>query len=158
MAASRRRKYSGPTGLDMSAAGSARGATGSATSPYSLSESSQGSVTEMNQIAEEGFSYDFNSWLSADADYKYSRSTLDANANFFSVYNGATASGITTDTWIVGTHLVDYDMVVTPLSSLTVNTGVRYLKSDVEYLDEGVSDPMQSKRMNTVWPTFGLRC
>ncbi len=66
----------------MSADGSARGATGTATTPYALSESSQGSVTEMNQVADEGFSYELNSWLSADATYKYSRSTLDANANY----------------------------------------------------------------------------
>jgi hypothetical protein len=150
-------RYSGPTGLDMSAAGSARGATGSATTPYSLSESSRGSVAESNQVAEQGFSYELNSWLSADANYRYSRSRLDAAASFFSVYNGATTSGVTTDTWVVGTHLFDYDMVVTPASSLTIHVGVRYLKNDVEYLEAGVADPLQSKRMKTVWPTFGLR-
>ena len=84
-------RYSGPTALDMSADGSARGATGSATTPYSLSESSQGSVTESNQVAEQGFTYELNSWLSADANYKYSRSTLDATASFFSVWHGAAA-------------------------------------------------------------------
>jgi hypothetical protein len=150
-------RYSGPTALNMSAAGSARGATGSTTTPYSLSEASQGSVTEMNQVAEQGFSYEFNNWLSADANYKYSRSTLDATANFSSIYNGAAASGITTDNWIAGTHLFDYEMVVTPASYLTVNLGVRYLKSDIEYLDAGIADPLQSKRMKTVWPTLSLR-
>ena len=150
-------RYSGPTALDMSAAGSARGATGTATTPYSLSESSQGSVTESNQVAEQGFSYEFNNWLSADANYRYSRSTLDANAKFSSIYNGAPDSGITTDSWLVGTHLFDYDMVVTPAASLTVHVGVRYLKNDVEYLEAGVADPLQSKRMKTVWPAFSLR-
>jgi hypothetical protein len=149
-------RYSGPTALDMSAAGDARGATGTATTPYVLSESSQGSVTEMNQVAEEGFSYELNDWLTADATYKYSRSTLDANANFFSVFNGTPDSGITTDTWATGTHLFDYDMIFTPVSSLTAHIGVTYLKSDIEFFDEGVSDPLQSKRMKSVWPTLSL--
>ena len=149
-------RYSGPTALDMSATGFARGATGSAVSPYAVTESSRGSVAEPNQVLEQGFTYDVNDWLSADVNYKYSRSTLDATANFFSLYNGAPATGITTDGWRVGTHLLDYEMVFTPAPSLLIHAGVRYLKSDVEYLDDGISDPMLSKRMNTVWPAFSL--
>jgi hypothetical protein len=149
-------RYSGPTALDMSASGYARGATGSAVSPYVLAESSRGSVTETNQVLEQGFTYEVNDWLSADVNYKYSRSTLDATADFSSLYNGTAASGVTADGWRVGTHLFDYEMVFTPASSLLIHVGVRYLKSDVEYLDGGVADPLQSKRMKTVWPAFSL--
>jgi hypothetical protein len=149
-------RYSGPTALDMSASGSARGATASIITPYAVSESSHGSVNEPIAVLSQGFTYEINSWLSAEANYKYSRSTLDAAASFSSVYNGTPASGITTDGWRVGTHLFDYDLIFAPVSSLTVHVGVRYLKSDVEYLEEGIADPLQTKRMKTVWPSFSL--
>jgi hypothetical protein len=113
-------------------------------------------VSEPTAVLSQGFTYEVNSWLSAEADYKYSRSTLDATASFSSLYNGAPMSGITTDGWRVGTHLFDYDMIFTPVSSLLIHVGVRYLKSDVEYLEEGIADPMQTKRMKTVWPSFSL--
>ncbi len=47
-------------------------------------------------------------------------------------------------------------MIFTPLSSLTAHISVTYLKSDIEFFDEGVSDPLQSKRMKSVWPTLSL--
>ncbi len=148
-------RYSGPTALDMSASGSAR-TTGTSVAPYTMSESSRGSVTETNQVVEQGFTYEVKDWLSADVNYKYSRSTLDATADFRSLFNGTAASGTTMDGWRVGTHLFDYEMVFTPMSSLLIHVGVRYLKSDVEYLEEGIADPLQSKRMKTVWPAFSL--
>jgi hypothetical protein len=42
------------------------------------------------------------------------------------------------------------------MSHTLIHVGVRYLKEDVEFLDDGVSDPLQSKRMKTVWPAFSL--
>jgi hypothetical protein len=149
-------RYSGPTALDMSASGTARGTTTAIINPYAISESSRGTVKEPNQVLEEGFSWEANDWLSAEANYKYTRSTLDANAAFSSVYNGTVTAGTTTDGWKIGTHLFDYNMVFTPSRSLLVRVGVRYLKSDVEFLEAGIADPLQSKRMKSIWPALSI--
>ena len=149
-------RYTGPTGLIMSATGLARGATTAIITPYTISETSQGSVKEPNQVVEQGFSYELKDWLSADVNYRYSRSVLDATATFASFYNGAPANGVSTSGWRIGTSLLDYEMVLTPLRSLTVRLGVRYLKSDVKSIDDGITDPIKTARMKSIWPAFSV--
>jgi hypothetical protein len=150
-------RYSGPAALDMSFDGIARTNTGgTADALYAVSVSSRANVTEPNHVIDQGFTYKAREWWSLLLDYRYSRFVVDSNAQFRSVNGLVVATGDTSNQWLVGTHTADFTMVFTPTSSLLVRTGVRYVKSDVEFLDAGIADPTLSKRIKTVWPVASV--
>jgi len=146
-------RYSGPASLNMSFDGVARTNSGGTTdAPYAVSLSSRANVTEPNHVIDQGFTYKFREWWSILLDYRYSRFTVNSDARFRSVTGLVVAAGDSSNQWIIGTHTADFAMVFTPASSLLVRTGIRYMKSDVEFLDGGVVDPTRTKRIKTVWP------
>jgi hypothetical protein len=166
-------RYSGPAALDMSMDGSARTATATVVAPYLVSLTTSARVTEPNNIVDQGFTYKINDWWSALLDYRYSRFTVDSSAQFRSVNSNATAfgpsaipascstsgsasslvcAGTTSNHWFIGTHTLDYNMTFTPIASLLIRTGIRYMRNDVEFVDGGVVDPTRTKLINTVWP------
>jgi hypothetical protein len=148
----------------MSAAGSAGSYPGSPVSPYSVSETSSSNLTEISHVANQAFTLDVNNWLSMQADYRYTRFEVNANANFASLETGVpspfsgqiTATGVDLNQWRIGTSTFDYDMVLTPISKLLIRVGVRYLKNDIESTVNGAIDLLETKRIKTVWPTLSL--
>jgi hypothetical protein len=156
--------YMGPATLAMSAAGMAGSTSISTIAPYSFSETSSARLTERSQVADQGFTYDVTGWLSMQANYRYSRFDVTSNANFSSIEsgvttqysNGYTVTGIDVNQWRIGTSTFDYDVVVTPSSALLVRAGVRYLKSDIEFTNNGLINQLETKRIKTVWPTFNV--
>jgi hypothetical protein len=77
---------------------------------------------------------------------------VDASADFQSINGAVTAAGTSTNHWSIGTSALDFKMLFTPMSSLLVNAGVRFWKSDVENLQDRVVDPTRTRRIKTVWP------
>jgi hypothetical protein len=156
--------YTGPATLAMAASGLAGSVAASTITPYSFSETSSSNLTETSQVADQAFTLDVNNWLSMQADYRYTRFDVNANANFASVESGVTnvfaspyaVSGTDLNQWRIGTSTFDYDVIVTPMSSLLVQAGVRYLKSDIEATDNHAIDLLETKRIKTVWPTLSL--
>lgn len=149
-------KYSGPAALDLSANGIARTNTGGTTdAPYSYSLTSSATNSEPNHIIDQGFTYKVREWFDVLADYRYSRMNLDSNGIFRSVTGVSTvASGTSLDQWRIGTSTADLKLMFTPLTSLLVDVGVRYMKSDVEYFSGGISDPTRTQRIKSVYPTL----
>jgi hypothetical protein len=155
--------YSGPATLAMAAAGSA-GVVTSTIAPYSFSETSSSSLRETSNVADQQFTLDVNSWIGMQADYRYSRFDVNANATFASVESGVTnvfanpysVNGTDLTEWRIGTNTFDYDVVMTPMPSLLVQVGVRYLKSDIESTLNGAIDQIETKRIKTVWPTLSV--
>ena len=146
-------RYRGPASLDMSFDGVARtNSTGTTTSPYAISLSTRANVTEPNHVIDQGFTYKLREWWSVLLDYRYSRFTVDSDAQFRTVNALTVTTGESSNQWRIGTHTLDFNMTFTPVSSLLVRTGVRYMKSDVEFLDGGIADPTRTKRIKTVWP------
>jgi hypothetical protein len=146
-------RYQGPASLDMAFDGSARtntGGTGDAA--YAVALSTRANVVEPNNVIDQGFTYKIADWWSALLDYRYSRFTLDSNANFRSVNAATVATGTSSEQWMVGTSTLDLDMAFTPTASLLLRAGVRLLKEDVEKFEDGESDPGLSKRIKTAWP------
>ncbi len=159
--------YTGPATLAMAAAGSVASGTTPANAtntPYSFSETSSSSLKESSNVADQSLTLDVTGWLSMQADYRYSRFDVNANANFASVEsgvtnvfaNGYTVSGVDLNQWRIATSTFDYDLIITPMSSLFVEAGVRYLKSDIESTVNGVIDPIETRRIKTVWPTLSI--
>ncbi len=155
--------YSGPASLTMAASGMA-GVTASSIAPYSFSESSRSTLNESSHVASQSFTFDLNHWLSMEADYKYSRLEANAHAVFSSIESGVTTSfangytqtGTDLNQWRIGTSTADYNLILTPISKLLVQAGVRYLKTDIEYATNGAVNPIETRRVKTVWPTFSV--
>jgi hypothetical protein len=150
-------RYRGPASLDMSFDGIARtNAAGTTDAPYALSLSTRANVTEPNHVIDQGFTYKVREWWSVLLDYRYSRFTVDSDAQFRTVDTLNVNTGESSNQWRIGTHTADFNMTFTPISSLLVRTGVRYIKSDVEFLDAGSADPNRTKRIKTVWPVASI--
>jgi hypothetical protein len=146
-------RYQGPASLNMAFDGSARTNTGgTADAAYAVALSTRANVVEPNNVIDQGFTYKIAVWWSALLDYRYSRFTLDSNANFRSVNAATVATGTSSEQWMVGTSTLDLDMAFTPTASLLLRAGVRLLKEDVEKFEDGESDPGLSKRIKTAWP------
>jgi hypothetical protein len=150
-------RYRGPASLDMSFDGIARtNAAGTTDAPYAVSLSTRANVTEPNHVIDQGFTYKVREWWSVLLDYRYSRFTVDSDAQFRTVDALNVNTGESSNQWRIGTHTADFNMTFTPISSLLVRTGVRYIKSDVEFLDAGSADPNRTKRIKTVWPVASI--
>ena len=164
-------RYQGPATLDQSYNGTAPNSSG-ALAPYTVSQSARDTVTEPDNIAYQGFTYKVKPWWEIIADYRYSRFSTDSVGNFSSIQSIVTnptssspttlttpASGTTSYVWRDGLSDFDFSMLFTPIPSLTLRPGIRYLKADVEALENGVVQPEITLRTKTVWPelSFGYQ-
>jgi hypothetical protein len=151
-------RYRGPATLEAVFDGNARtNSGGTAFAPYTVSMDSRANLTEPNHVLDEGFTLKIKDWWNLHADYRYSRSTLDSRATFHSLRDGTTANdGEVANQWLLGTHLLDVNMEFLPTRSLVVRPGIRYLKRDIEVLEDGQVDDMRTRRIKTVWPTLSV--
>jgi hypothetical protein len=151
-------RYRGPDTLQATFAGSARTNTGgTAFAPYTVSMGSRANLTEPNHVIDEGLTYKIKDWWNLHADYRYSRFTLDSEATFHSLRDGTTAiDGEVAYNWLMGTHQLDVNMEFLPTHSLIVRPGLRYLKRDIEVLEDGQVDDVRTHRIKTVWPTLSV--
>ena len=145
-------RYRGPATFDQSFNGYY-----TATNPYTVSENARAAVSEPNNIVNQGFTFHIKPWWDADLDWRYSRFTTDALGNFHSLFNGTTAkTGQTTMVWREGTNQLDFAMGFTPAPNLVIRPGITLLQSNVEKIEDGVSDPANTLRINTVNPTLSV--
>lgn len=160
-------RYRGPLSLDATFQGSARTNNGGTTdSPYDVSISARGNVTEPNHIIRQSFIYSPAKWWQLDLTYGYSRFTTDATGNFtaLSTLYPFTPGGPTTNTgsevdhinWIDGVSTLDINVMFMPGHSLVIRPGVELAKADIESLEEGVADPARTARIKTAWPELSV--
>jgi len=151
-------RYRGPATLQAAFVGNARtNSGGTAFAPYTVSTDSRANLTEPNHVVDEGFSLKIKDWWNLHADYRYSRFTVDSRATFHSLRDGTTASdGEVANQWLLGTHLLDVNMEFLPTRSLVLRPGIRYLKRDVEVLEDNEVDAVRTRRIKTVWPTLSV--
>jgi hypothetical protein len=150
-------RYQGPATLDTAFNGIARTNSGGTTdAAYLVSLSTQANVREPNNVVDQGFTYKVKEWWNVLLDYRYSRFTIDSNAQFRSVSGTTVATGVSRNQWAVGTNTLDLNMTFTPASSLLIRAGVRLLKQDIEQVADGVVDPQTTRRINTAWPVASL--
>ena len=150
-------RYQGPATLDTSYDGIARANSGGTLdAPYQVAFSTQTKVSEPNNVAEQGFTYQIREWWNVLLDYRYSRFTMDSSAQFRSVNGTTVATGVSTNQWRVGTSTLDINTAFTPTASLVIRAGVRLLKEDVEQLADGTVDPETTRRIKTAWPIASL--
>ncbi len=146
-------RFRGPASLDLSMDGTARtNSAGTTDAAYAVTLSTRANVTEPNHVIDQGFTYKVNEWWTTLLDYRYSRFTVDSEAQFRSVNGPTIAIGDSLNQWRIGTSTLDFNMLFTPAASLLVRTGVRLMKSDVEAISDHLVDPARTKRIKTAWP------
>jgi hypothetical protein len=148
-------RYRGPASFDQSYNG---------TNPdvYSVSQTARATVSEPNNIVEQGFTFKVKPWWDIDLDYRYSRFSTTTEGLFTALVHqtdpdtdlisAESFSGETSNDWKDGLHQLDLGMMFTPKSNLVVRPGVTFLKSDVEVLEDGEADPARTLRTKTVSP------
>jgi hypothetical protein len=100
--------------------------------------------------------YKVNEWWSAMFDYRYSHFTVDSTAQSRSL-NGNTANTENDLTqWRIAAHTLDLNMAFTPMASLLVRAGIRYLNTDIRMFEDRALDTGRTKNINTVWPIGSL--
>ncbi len=140
-------RYSGPATLDQSFSGV------NPPDPYAVSQTGRATVSEPNNIAEQGFTFHIKPWWDIDLDYRYTRFTTNTTGVYSSMFNGTTPANETySSNWKFGLHEADFKMIFTPLNNLVVSPGVELYKSDVEVLESGEADPARSIRNHAVSP------
>lgn len=149
-------RYSGPATFDQAFSGIAQTNSAATTfAPYNVSENARATVSEPNNIVNQGFTFHLKPWWDADLDWRYTRFTTDAVGDFYSLFDGKTStSGKTTSVWRDGTNELDFAMGFTPAPNLVLRPGVTLLQSNVELIQDGAADPANTLRINTVNPTF----
>ena len=146
-------RYSGPVNIDAAYAGTVRANTaGTVVTPYNISLSTHGQVSEPNYLIDQGFSLKLEEWVSLHGDYRYNRFT--ENSTFVQHSNDGTTvfDGNVNEQWRQGLHQADLMLELTPIRSLIIRPGIRFVKRDTAAEDDGVVDPLRSERLKSVWP------
>jgi hypothetical protein len=151
-------RYKGPSTMKSVFQGDARtDSGGTAFAPYTVTYENHADLTEPNHVVDGGFSLKIKDWWNLHADYRYSRFVVDALATFHSLRDGTTESeGEVANQWKLGTHLLDMNMEFLPTRGLIIRPGIRYMKRDVEVLEDGEVDDVRTRRIKTVWPTVSV--
>jgi hypothetical protein len=146
-------RYRGPVNVEGAFAGTVRAnSAGTLVSPYNVSLSTHGKVSEPDYIFDQGFSWKLREWASLHGDYRYNRFTEQTTFQEHSS-DGVTAfDGTTSQQWRQGLHQADLMLELTPIRSLVIRPGIRFVKRDTTALDQGIADPARSERLKSVWP------
>ena len=146
-------RYSGPMSMDAAFAGTVRAnSSGTVVNPYNISLSTNGHVSEPDYVVDQGFSLELKEWASLQGDYRYNRFTEDAT--FLQISNDGTNTfdGTVSQQWRQGLHQADLMLELTPIPSLVIRPGIRFVKRDTTALEDGVANPTRSERLKSVWP------
>jgi hypothetical protein len=149
--------YHGPAALDESANGIGPASVGAGTAPYAFTESGRATVTQPSHVLTQGFTYEIKNWWDFDVDYRYLRFTSEATSIHESLLNGTTPNSGSDDiVWRDGQHDLNVGMTFRPAKNLSIHPGIRLLKSDIESLENGVTDAARTKRINVARPEIGF--
>ncbi len=149
-------RFKGPLSFDQSYNGIAPNSTGAQT-PYSVSQSVRGTVSQPDHILSQGFTYDINDWWSVSAEYRYSHQTSHALGTFSSLFNGTTPATNAEDIeWRNNLSDLDISMDFTPIGTLVIRPGIHLMKADVESLSAGQIDPTLTRTIKTAAPEISF--
>jgi hypothetical protein len=149
-------RYSGPAASNEAENGIAPDSAG-VLAPYTITESGRAQVVQPSHAVTQGFTYEIRNWWDVDVDYRYLRYASESVSKLESLLNGTTPStGEDEIIWRNGLHDLSVAMDFRPMKNLAIHPGIRLLKSDIESLDNGISDPARTQRTNMVRPEIGF--
>jgi hypothetical protein len=145
-------RYHGPRSVTGAFSGSAR-TTGTTVLPYSVSFSDQTESHENTHVLDQGFSYEILPRLNFHADYRYFRYNIESDIDYTSTTGAAApVTGSTETEWRQGFHMLDVALEFRPIDRLQIRPGIRLMKRDVVVLDDGVADPLATRRSKIASP------
>ncbi len=150
-------RYSGPASMDEIIDGIAPTSIAETSfTPYTVSQQVRANVKEPDHVFDQGLTYHINRWWAINTDYRYSRDTEDSLGVFDGLLDGSllASNGSEATLWRDGLSDFDFNMVFTPIPSLLISPGLSWDNSNVEALYNGVANPAQTLRWNTVEPAF----
>jgi len=149
-------RYSGPAATNQSENGIAPDSAG-VLAPYAISESGRAQVLEPSHAVTQGLTYEIRNWWDVDVDYRYLRYTSESVSTLESLFNGTTTStGGDEVRWFNGLHDFAVGMDFRPMKNLTIHPGIRLMRSDIESIENGITDPARTLRTNIVRPEIGF--
>ena len=149
--------YKGPSSFDQSFNGIGPTATSGVVAPFSVSQSARGTVSAPDHIFSEGLTYDVSSWWSVSADYRYSHLSSRGIGVFSSLLNTTTPTATNADIrWSNNLSDLNLQMDFTPIGTLILRPGVRFMKANVESVDGGVIDGLVTRTINIVRPELSF--
>lgn len=149
-------RYQGPATFDQAFNGIAPNAMG-ALAPYTVTEGARDTLNEPNHVIYQGFTYQPYDWLAFDLDYRYSRYNSNTVGNFQSLFDGTTATTVSTDVmWHDGVSDLRFAVDLRPIPTLIIRPGVQFLKADVESIQDGVVDAARTLRTKTARPVINF--
>ena len=149
--------YQGPASFDQSFNGIGPTAVNGVNAPFSASQVSRGTVSEPDHIVSGGLTYDVRDWWSISADYRYSHLSSRGIGTFSSLFDTTTSTTGDTDIeWHNTMSDLDFQMDFTPIGTLVLRPGVRFMHNNVDSRRDGVVDPLVTRTINTVRPEFSF--
>lgn len=149
--------YSGPASVDAAFTGIARtNSAGTTLGPFDIASADRAAVREPNHVIDQGLTIAVNRMLNFHTDYRYSRFTIDSEGSFQGTNNGVTTAGEAERRWEYGFHQLDVALEFMPRRDLTIRPGIRLAKRDVTIEDDGVADPLSTKRSKIAAPIISV--
>lgn len=153
-------RFQGPVSFDQTWNGIAPNSKNALIS-QTFSQSVRATVKEPDHIVNAGLTYDVSDWWSVSADYRYSYQSSTGIGTFSSILNGTpstlTAAQSNPDiVWRNTLSDLDFYMDFTPLGTLVIRPGVRFMKASIDSFDNGVRDAGLYKVINTAAPQISV--
>ena len=150
-------RNSGTTRYDAAFAGVARAnSSGSVLEPYDVVTSVDGDLGEPIHVVDQGFTLDVTRRIAFHADYRYSRFTVENDVRFASVDADGPASGSEELRWEQGLHTLDAAFEIVPRDNLLIRPGIRLVKRDVTFTENGTADAQASRPSRVASPTLSV--
>jgi len=146
-------RYRGPASIHAGYSGTARSNTAG---PYSLILDTEAAVTEPTHIVDQGATVRIRSWWNLHFDYRLTHSSTASSGDLKVIADSVPSSGEVGYDWSLRTHQAELNLEFIPASSLTVRTGLRFLRRDVEEKEAGVAERYATATINTVTPTLNV--
>lgn len=150
-------RYGGPSRTSAAFSGIARAdRTGTAFAPFDVTQTVDGEMREPLHVIDQGMTLDLTDWIAFHADYRYSRSTVRNEIQSASTDADGLAMSSEELVWERGTHTLDTALEILPADNLLLRPGIRLVKRDVTFLEDGIAEPEASRRSKIASPILSV--
>ena len=150
-------RHSGPSRVDGLFDGTARAdRAGAVLEPFTVAMRIEGELREPSHVLDQGFTLDLGDRVAFHADYRYSRFTVDNDVRLSSTDADGPATGVEHLRWEQGVHTLDASIEVLPADNLLLRPGIRLLKRDVTFSEDGLADAGASRPSRIASPILSV--
>jgi hypothetical protein len=150
-------RHSGPSRVDAMFEGTSRAdRTGSVLETYMVTMRVDGDMREPSHVIDQGFTLDLLERVAFHADYRYTRFTVENDVRFESTDADGAAAGSEVLRWEQGLHTLDAALEFVPRDNLLLRPGIRLIKRDVTFSEDGMADALASRPSKIASPILSV--